>query len=496
MSSAILQIITMIAGFIIPRIMLLYYGSEINGLVSSITQVISYFSLVEAGLSSAAVYALYKPLASHDTTAISRIVVAAKQFYRKAGYIFLFLAAILAVFYPLYINSSSLRAIDIALLVIALCSKGVLDFFSLSKYRVLLTADQKIYVISIASMIYQILNTVLVIWLSYLGANIVVVKYLALTPLLLRSLILYLYCRRMYPYINFSEKPDNSALNKKWDALFLQILGVIHTGAPVVILTLVLKDLNAVSVYSVYNMVVVGLTGVLSIFTSGLSSSFGDVIARQETNTLRKAYREFEYAYYILITIEFSVAIVMIKPFVAIYTAGITDTDYLLPWLGIAVMANSLLYCLKTPQGMLVISAGLYKETRWQTSIQGAIMVLGGILLTIPFGIYGVVISALLSNLYRDIDLMFFIPKNVTGLPVYDTARRMLRVILCVLITVIPCHFIDISPSGYMEWAVYAVVVCIFAAFETFLINWILERDLFHSLIKLMRRLLNHEKRS
>ena len=56
----------MIAEFIIPCIMLKYYGSEINGLVSSINQFIVYFNLVEAGLSGAAIYVLYKPLAGKN----------------------------------------------------------------------------------------------------------------------------------------------------------------------------------------------------------------------------------------------------------------------------------------------------------------------------------------------------------------------------------------------------------------------------------------------
>ena len=47
-STAALQAITMIVGFILPKVVLNVYGSEINGLVSSITQFISYFNLVEA----------------------------------------------------------------------------------------------------------------------------------------------------------------------------------------------------------------------------------------------------------------------------------------------------------------------------------------------------------------------------------------------------------------------------------------------------------------
>ena len=69
-STALLQVITMLSGFIIPRVMLDIYGSEINGLISSITQFINYFMLVEAGLSAAVVYSLYKPLAEKDYTKI------------------------------------------------------------------------------------------------------------------------------------------------------------------------------------------------------------------------------------------------------------------------------------------------------------------------------------------------------------------------------------------------------------------------------------------
>lgn len=77
-TTALLQVVTMIAGFITPRFMLTAYGSEINGLISSILQFISYFNLVEAGLSSAAVYSLYKPIAEKDYNRINRIVVAAE----------------------------------------------------------------------------------------------------------------------------------------------------------------------------------------------------------------------------------------------------------------------------------------------------------------------------------------------------------------------------------------------------------------------------------
>lgn len=67
-AAAINQIVIMIVGFITPRVMISTYGSEVNGLVSSLSQFISYISLVEAGIGGAAIYSLYKPLAEKNHT--------------------------------------------------------------------------------------------------------------------------------------------------------------------------------------------------------------------------------------------------------------------------------------------------------------------------------------------------------------------------------------------------------------------------------------------
>ena len=63
LTSMVSQIVVMAAGMITPRLMIATYGSEMNGLVSSLNQFISYITLVEAGIGGAAIYSLYKPLA-------------------------------------------------------------------------------------------------------------------------------------------------------------------------------------------------------------------------------------------------------------------------------------------------------------------------------------------------------------------------------------------------------------------------------------------------
>jgi hypothetical protein len=482
-AAALLQVVTVIVGFIIPRIMLSVYGSEINGLVTSISQFIGYFNLVEAGLASSAVYSLYKPLAEKDDKGINAILSASRHFYNQSGYIFVSLVLGLAIIYPVFIKSASVNIIETGILVLIIGCSGALEFFTMAKYRVLLTAAQKIYVLSIASICSIIVSTIIIAVLAHYRVNIAVVRAVALCAVFLRSFILYFYVKQTYKNIDYHTEPDKNALNKRWDALYLQILGSINTGAPIIIATIFLS-LKTVSVYAIYNVVLGGISGIFSVAINGLFPSFGDIITRKEQNILQIAYQEFELIYYMLINLVYACSFILIMPFIKLYTRGITDINYNVPLIGTLFVINGLMYNLKTPQGMLVISAGLFKETKIQTSIQGLIGVVGGIIFVQFWGLAGLLFGSILSNLYRDIDLLFFIPQHVTKLKVKQSFYRIVRIIVCFGIAVAPFQFITIEATSYMAWVKQAVLISLYVFFVVFLINIISDRKIFISAIR------------
>lgn len=49
-SPLIYQVSTIICGFVLPRLILGYYGTEVNGLVNSITQFLAIISFLELGV--------------------------------------------------------------------------------------------------------------------------------------------------------------------------------------------------------------------------------------------------------------------------------------------------------------------------------------------------------------------------------------------------------------------------------------------------------------
>ena len=301
-------------------IILKYYGSQINGLVSSINQFITYFSLVEAGIAGAAVYALYGPLAGHDQDKINGIVSAARKYYDQAGCLFTALVFALAWIYPVFKRTDDLPPVLVGVLVVILGAKCFFDFFSLAKYRVLLTADQKGYIISAASIVYQLINIAVIYILAHLQMNIVLVYGTAITALVVRTMILSWYVKRHYIGISYHVRPMDHALDKRWDVLVIQMLNVVQNGAPVVLVTF-FQSLAMVSIYSVYNMVIQGLNGILGIFTSSLSAFFGDVLIRGEKELLTRTYHEFMFLYSFFSILVFAAATILLTPFVCVYTA-------------------------------------------------------------------------------------------------------------------------------------------------------------------------------
>ena len=75
----LLELVTVICGFILPRLILETFGSTYNGITSSITQFLSYIALLKAGIGGVTRASLYKPLQDKDTDAVSAIVKATEK---------------------------------------------------------------------------------------------------------------------------------------------------------------------------------------------------------------------------------------------------------------------------------------------------------------------------------------------------------------------------------------------------------------------------------
>ena len=95
-TSLVMQIVTILSGFIIPRLILGFFGSEVNGLVNSLNQFLNYIAIVEGGMTGVVTASLYKPLVDHNTKKVSAVLKTASAFYKKIGIIFVLYTTVLA----------------------------------------------------------------------------------------------------------------------------------------------------------------------------------------------------------------------------------------------------------------------------------------------------------------------------------------------------------------------------------------------------------------
>ena len=134
-----------ISGFILPRLILGTYGSEVNGLVDSITQFLGVITLLDLGVGAVVQSSLYKPLAENDEDSISRIFVSATKFFRRLATILLVYIVILIFAYPFLVNKSFDFSFT-ALLIGAISISSFAQYYFGIVNSLLLSADQRGYV--------------------------------------------------------------------------------------------------------------------------------------------------------------------------------------------------------------------------------------------------------------------------------------------------------------------------------------------------------------
>ena len=267
-----------------------------------------------------------------------------------------------------------------------------------------------------------------------------------------------------------------SALDTRKDAMMLQILGVVVSGAPVVIMTAIL-DFKQISVYAIYNMIAGSIATCLTVFTSGLSASFGNIYASNDEKLLIKTTSEFRTAFYVILAIIFTIAMITLLPFIDIYTEGITDVNYHLPLFGILIILKGLIENFRAPHGMLVQSFGKFKSVKNYTVIQMIIVLVCGGVFTKIWGLEGMMFALCITHLYMLIILLYVTPKYLVKMSVKKNIAQIIRVFLILVSEYFIALKIGYVPQNYFEWLLYACIVGMITVILVIVVFMIFDRE-------------------
>ena len=463
--SLLLQLVTLVKGLILPRIIIPAYGSDVNGLISSISQFLAYISLLEAGVGSIFRASLYKPLAMGDMDSVSGVINEQKRFYRKIGIIFVFYVAVLCAVYPMIAKTDAGKPYVVSLILILSVSTFTEYFFSLP-YTSLLSADQLVRISYIVSIIYTLVNILVALFWVSLKADIRLI-YLSMCIIgLLRPLFYTLYVKKHYK-LNRKTKPNPVALAQRWNGMVHHFAYYIHTNTDSAILT-VFMGTAMVSVYNVYGAVIFGVEKIITSVSSGASAGIGNLLAVNNKEQVEGPVNIFELVQGGLATVIYTITALLLVPFIRLYTVNMTDANYIQPAFGYTLILAEAIYCFRCIYSTVSTSANKFKETQLGAVLECAANLVTSLALVLiaKLGLLGVAIGTVIGMFVRYLFDVIFLSKNVIFRPVRK-AFKMLAVSAGVAaLSIVFCRLlIDYaSIATYAEWILSAFETCLITA--------------------------------
>ena len=487
-SSLILQITTIICGFILPRLILGHFGSEINGLVNSITQFLSIIAFLDLGVGAVFQSSLYRPLAENDNDSLSKIFVSGQKFFTRLAEILVGYVIVLICIYP-FISNQNFGFVFTATLIAAMSISSFAQYYFGMANGLFLAADQRGYISYNVQIITLIINTIACYVLIKAGASIHIVKLATSCIYLARPLVLKIYVDKHYQ-IDKKITFDGEPIKQKWNGLAQHITSVVLESTDTIVLT-VFSTLSNVSIYSVYYLVIAGIKQLFTATTNGVQALIGELYAKDDNNELNRVFAWTEWIIHTATTFIFGCTAVLIVPFVLVYTRGITDADYNQPAFSLLIVFAYAAYCYRLPYH-IVIKAGVhYKQTQRCYIIASIVNIVISILTVHWFGLIGVAVGTLVAMAYQTVWMAWYDSKNIIHWPFRYFLKQIGVDIITFFCGFFASQIISISSYTYISWVVMATKVVLIWSAITLIINIVFYKSV---MSKVFRRLLSRFK--
>ncbi|MGF3182952.1 lipopolysaccharide biosynthesis protein [Facklamia sp. P12934] len=471
--SFINRILTVLYGLIIPKLIIDHYGSEINGLVQSINQFLSLIVLLDFGLGTVVESALYKPLAQKNFLRINEILSSAKDYFQKIAYVLIIYVNILIIIYPKFINSQ-LDIISTGFLIFAISMSIFFQFYFGLINELLLNADRKAYIQLITEILVIILNIIVTFIFINLDYPIYIVKFFSGIIFLLRPILLQNYVKNNYN-INLNVKYEKEPIPQKWNGVAQHIAYSVNNSSSIVILSF-FSNLEDVSIFSVYNMIVNGMKLLVTSVTGSIKAYLGNYLAVNNTKKLTVFFNNIEWLIHNLVIFLFSVTASLITSFVSLYTKNATDVDYRAPIFAVIFVSSQIIFSIRSPYQNLVLAAGHYRQTQRASIIEVLINILTTLTLLKFNSLIAIGIGTTVSSLYRTVYIAHYISKNIILREVKIFYKYLLLDIL-IYVLVLSLHFyLNFKITNIFNWITYGITMSFTTLIFIFLINFIFNK--------------------
>lgn len=477
-------------GLIVTKSVIQFFGSDINGINASSFEMVNILLVLEGGLTLATNVALFAPIKTNDIGNINAILSATNIRFKKIGFVFIVLGTFSSLLYSFFVHTDVSYWTVVYFFIMSLLPSAV-NLMIAMKYRSILLSNQKEYVISIITLVTVVLGYSCTLIAIYNDCGIWSVKAFTTFFSLLNSLIIVLYCRKHYKYLDFSMKPDYNAIKGTKDVFLGKISGALFSALPILIISILFPNgAKLASVYAVYASVFSFLFNAIQAFASAPRFAFGQLFVDGDIDRIKELFLKYEFIVFVFQTLLMGCALGLILKFVDLYTFGVSDIQYHNPIIALILGLTFYISIIHKPSGHIINMSGNFKAYKI-INFSAVIALFCFTFLAYFVGkffnceLYGVLIGVAAAALTKCILEIGYTHKKILHLPLSKTIRMILANSILTFCCFLISPYLE-SISNFFYLAVSAFVVLAIISVITFVVNYVFNKEMLTSTIQLV----------
>ena len=483
-SSFVYQVVLISLSFLLPRLYLENFGSEVNGVLQTIKQIFTYMCLLEAGVGLATTQALYKRIGEKDYRSANEVLAATNSYYKRTGIIYLAIVLVIAILYA-YVIPTSIDSNIVFFIIILTALPALFSYFVQAKYRILMEVDGRKYVINNAETILQIASNAGKILVLLLTDSLILIQLVYCIISLAQLVYLYFYAKRRYKWLDLKAKPDFEAISQKNSVLVHQLSGMVFNNTDVILIS-VLCDFKAASIYAIYNIffsqVQNFITNVVSSFTFALGQMF-----HTDRKKFDRLYNAYETFYMMATFMIYTLMAVFLLPLIQIYTSGINDAEYTNTFLVLLFVVMNLISNAKIPVNSIIEFSGEFEKTRSYAIWEMVINITVSVAAILYMGICGAILGTIAALLYRGIVTIYYSNKKVLRRSQMHTYKILIANTIVFAIAMAVFYVDTFSNVPFLKLLLCGTINSVWIIALFLIVNFIFNKNAFKTIFALYK---------
>lgn len=396
-----LYLISLLLQFFSRKTFVEYLGTEVLGLNTTVTSLLSFLNLAELGVGTAIAFSLYKPLGRKDYSVVNEIVSVQGWLYRKIAGVVILGSLVLMLFFPGIFGKMELPLWYAYASFCALLFSSLLSYYVNYK-EIVLTANQQEYKVQLSFRVVLLIKILLqIIFIRLFDNGYIWWLLLEIIFSVLASIALNYTIKVSCPYLKTSIK-EGRELKGKYPEIISKIKQfffhkiatfVLTQTSPIIIYGY--ASLSLVAIYGNYMLIVTGLSSMLNAIFSGMAASVGNLVSSTDNNKIIKIFREL-FSSRFLLTSTLGISIFLLSDCFMHFWVG---DEFYIDKASLACI--SLIFYFNTQRSVVdnfINAYGLFKDI-WAPIVEAILNISISILFGHFWGLPGILSGVIISHI-------------------------------------------------------------------------------------------------